>query len=408
MSCAWEYAISQVFCFVFDIHLAPSDLDQDTPVETIARTAVVKLFRHAETVKTPQATKSFLRRMLRMFCDSSKKAVVNHVCQTGDGRAVAGHLKSSTKPSEEKQIRLILEDDNSNAETRHVLNIGSSTTLKTLFNDYAEKRGVSLRSLRFSYKGETLFLSSTGNRTPDELNMIDQDVITVRNMEVSQELNSTIPKKKKKQTAKQAKKHGNGAKKRKGKGNKKIQRTVDVRDASPDGECRAQHSKLLSKLHEEVQPRLKEIRTRLNALDLERQPPKEKQKNKKKQKGAKTIERQMNLPHPGVGGKAGKPHFAVHVGEVRNLYKTTKLRRRTRPAARDVPTLDLHGCTRDEALARLDACLAAWVDVAMKGAYPFVTPARIVCGCGGQVLSETVERWIRERDQVANSPKALC
>lgn len=233
--------------------------------------------------------------------------------------------------------------------------------------------------------------------------MVDQDVIIVRNMKVSQEQNGTIPRKKKKQTAKQAKKHGNRAKKSKGKG-KNIHRTLDIRDASPASECRARHSKFLSKLHEEAQPRLKEIRTRLNALDLERQPPKEKRKNKKKQKAAKVAKCQVNLPHSGVGGKAGKPHFAVQVGEVRNLYKTTKSQRK-RPC--NVPTLDLHGFTRDEALAKLDESLAAWVNAAMRGSYPFVVPAKIVCGCGSQVLSETVEKWIRERDQVANSPKAL-
>jgi hypothetical protein len=39
---------------------------------------------------------------------------------------------------------------------------------------------------------------------------------------------------------------------------------------------------ILTRLHEEVQPRLNDIRTKLNALDRERQPPKSKSKCNKK------------------------------------------------------------------------------------------------------------------------------
>ena len=37
--------------------------------------------------------------------------------------------------------------------------------------------------------------------------------------------------------------------------------------------CMARHSKMLTKLHKEVQHQLKEIRSRLNALGLGCQPP---------------------------------------------------------------------------------------------------------------------------------------
>ena len=67
--------------------------------------------------------------------------------------------------------------------------------------------------------------------------------------------------------------------------------------------------------------------------------------------------------------------------------------------------MDLHGCTREEALARLDDALKAWVDDAMQGSYPFVLPAMIVCGCGDQVLSEAVRGWIRSENWVANAPR---
>jgi DNA-nicking Smr family endonuclease len=66
--------------------------------------------------------------------------------------------------------------------------------------------------------------------------------------------------------------------------------------------------------------------------------------------------------------------------------------------------LDLHGCTREEAIARLNESLEKLVDIAMKGYDPFVITAVIVCGCGSQVLSETVQEWIKSTSQVRNAP----
>ena len=144
---------------------------------------------------------------------------------------------------------------------------------------------------------------------------------------------------------------------------------------------------------------------RLNTLDLERQQPKQKGKSKWKKKATVNADFQF-LPNSGVGGKAGKPNFIVQVGEVQNLYKTAKpsvLSSQHRLCS--ASTLDLHGCTRKEALIKLDESLEVWVDTAMKGSYPFVIPAMIVCGCGNQVLSETVEKWIKSARNVCNAPK---
>ena len=60
-------------------------------------------------------------------------------------------------------------------------------TLKALFNEYADKRRISLRSLRFSHAGKTLFLSSAGHKTPEELGMQDQDVIMVHDTSKAKE-----------------------------------------------------------------------------------------------------------------------------------------------------------------------------------------------------------------------------
>ena len=90
------------------------------------------------------------------------------------------------------------------------------------------------------------------------------------------------------------------------------------------------------------------------------------------------------LPSSGIGGKAGKPVFNIHVGEVSNLYKTTKPSQKGTSVCTPVSstTLNLHGFTQEEALQKLNELLITWVDAAMRGSYPFVIPAKIVCGCG--------------------------
>ncbi len=166
-----------------------------------------------------------------------------------------------------------------------------------------------------------------------------------------------------------------------------------------------QHSIILSKILEEVQPRLREIRMKLNNLDIERQPPKSKNKGGRKFAKEEPIDLDA-LPRSGVGGRAGRSHFVVQVVEVQNLYKTTKTSALTPQQSRSsIPTLDLHGCTREEAIAKLNEILEQWVDTSMKGSYPFVITAMIVCGCGTQVLSETVQGWIKSSIQVRNAPK---
>ncbi len=144
---------------------------------------------------------------------------------------------------------------------------------------------------------------------------------------------------------------------------------------------------------------------KLNNLDIERPPPKSNNKGCRKCAKEEPIELDA-LPRSSVGGRAGRSHFVVQVGEVQNLYKMTKSSVLTpRQSQSSVPTLDLHGCTREEAIAELNEILEQWVDTAMKGSYPFVITAMIVCGCGTQVLSETVQGWIKSSIQVHNAPK---
>jgi len=392
--------INEICRTSYDIAMCYLTLGEDDKAWALALNGAFvgdDLYRTFEYVYGSMSTKSsevlfeWLSSM-EIVCASSLKSVSDHVGEVD---------KKSSPKSDGKEIQLILVDD-TNTEEPHILNIGLSTTLKTLFNDYADKQGVSLRSLRFSKNGKTLFLSNIGNKTPDELHMEDQDVITVcnTNNNVSGGSGSSNPTKKHELTPKQPKKYHNPTKKTQGKREKTRNKEAHV-ILSPEV-YKARHSQLLSKLHEEADNELKKIRMRLNYLDLERQPPKKKRKNKRK-KSKGNVERQIIVSNSGVGGKAGQSCFMVQVGEIQNLYKTTKMSKRS--SSCNASILDLHGCTKDEALAKLDESLVIWVDAAMRGSYPFVMPVKIICGCGGQVLSETVEQWIRAHDQVANSPK---
>ena len=108
-----------------------------------------------------------------------------------------------------------------------------------------------------------------------------------------------------------------------------------------------------------------------------------------------------------VAGKAGKSYVLVQVGEVTNLCKTSKSSAsQNRQPTRKVIILDLHGLTKVDALARLDASLPR-VDIAMKGEYPCVIPVNIICGEGKQILAEAVTRWIQKNIQVANETKRI-
>ena len=228
--------------------------------------------------------------MMESFVKTRSNHVKEYVSQIGDDwsdYSSSSHQKPSSKPSTGAQIQIILVGD-TNEEERHSFSIGSSTTLKTLFNDYAEKRGVSLRSLRFSYGGKSLFLSTVGNRTPDELNIRDQDIITVHDTNVSQEASSSSSKapqeagsSSSKQRNKLAPKNVKTTKKSTNKAKGKDEMKKKSKKEEPTKtleEHKAHHSTMLSKLHEEVHPRLRGIRMRLNALELERQSPKQKRK----------------------------------------------------------------------------------------------------------------------------------
>jgi hypothetical protein len=278
----------------------------------------------------------------------------------------------------------------------------SNDIFKYQVERYALNRGVSLKSLRFSYKETPLFVSSLGRKTTlAELGIQDLDEIVVDDTRVSNDSNkeNVVNNPVQLHKGKTKKKKNNQTKKVK---KQPIQRLEPIMTSK---DYKAQHSFAFTKVLEELRPRLKEIRMGLNALDLQCQPKKMKNIAGKKN----TIQEAVNhsLPGPEIGGKAGKSHFVVQVGEVQNLYKTTKASS-TSPlnvSQGGVPTLDLHGCTKEDAIVKLNESLEVWFDIAMTGSYPFVITAVIVCGCGSQVLSETVQDWIKSTSRVRNAPK---
>ena len=100
----------------------------------------------------------------------------------------------------------------------------------------------------------------------------------------------------------------------------------------------------------------------------------------------------------GVEDKAGKSFFQVLVGHEEYVYKTSKA---SKHATMKPHSLDMHGCTREQAQLRLTSSLPNWLDEAMKE-HPYALAVNIISGGDCQVLAEAVERWIRENMNVAN------
>ena len=81
----------------------------------------------------------------------------------------------------------------------------------------------------------------------------------------------------------------------------------------------------MTPVFEELDPMLKEIRIQLNNLTLKKAAPKVR-KAKKAKKKRQPAELPQALPNDTLGGKAGKVAYPILVGEVSNLYKTSKFR----------------------------------------------------------------------------------
>ena len=171
---------------------------------------------------------------------------------------------------------------------------------------------------------------------------------------------------------------------------------------------REAHSKAMEPVLHELRPQLKVIRDKLTALSLQKSLPGSGRLHNiaKREKENVSIESTESVSkEDSYCGKEGKSFYPVLVGEVTHLYKTSKLSLRKSKPFQRITTLDLHGCSKDEALEMLQKGLHEWVDEAMKGEHPFVIPVNIICGGGNQILSEVVAQFIRDNPQVANRPR---
>ena len=86
----------------------------------------------------------------------------------------------------------------------------------------------------------------------------------------------------------------------------------------------SQHSKVLTKIHEEAHPLFMQIRQRLNSLSIKRSQPKVKPR---RPKFIPPLPEILTDFHPTSDGKAGKSHYIVQVGDIKDLYKKSKPRR---------------------------------------------------------------------------------
>ena len=159
---------------------------------------------------------------------------------------------------------------------------------------------------------------------------------------------------------------------------------------------RVSHSVLLSRVFEEANAIFAERRRALNELAIKKSHPKPRQSKAVVNTASTPLSHNTSLD--GIGGKPGKTRFPITVGEPNFLYRSSKVKAKTNVHH---VLLDLHGCSKEEAIARMNDMLPNWIDMAMKN-HPYTLNADIICGGGNQILSETVESWIKGKNNVAN------
>ncbi|KAL9186728.1 hypothetical protein ACHAXT_005966 [Thalassiosira profunda] len=345
--------------------------------------------------QTNHSKEDILRPWLKGFSFDSNLA---KECSDAVMASIDDAASDSSRAGETDVMFLGVIDENDNTKERYAL-LGSNP-FEAFLKNYATSRGATVR--RFKHKGRTVFLSSIGKKSPNELGLSDGDEVRV--VAISTEATATTKEKESKPQPQTPK--GKSKKKHKKSNRKKSMPALPPE--STEEKLKEQHSQALSRVFEEADTQFRDIRQRLAAINLQRTMPKQRKSQPKvKPEAAETIN--GNPPTDGLGGKAGKSSFVVLVGEASNLYNT-----RAKPSngnkqssCRIAGEVDLHGCTKEEALAELDERLPEWMDIAMKGEYPWVISVRIVCGGGTQTLAEAVEGWIKRNPNVSNAPKNI-
>ncbi len=342
------------------------------------------------------------------------------------GAVVTISVINSTPPKMPLELEPEAEEENDNEiaiEIKDAISLDHFETLtmenddtdgpKWLFERYASLVKTKIKFVRFKYKERPLFLSNVKNKSASDLGMQHNDVIyawyiTDRILETSNSSKVHSASEKKQSRCKvRTPKRGTKARGKNSASPKKL----PYHDIDNEKKWKRLHSRAISRVFEEAATIFKEIRQKLDALNLERTKPKSKRNNIKNNVTTATTPID-NPSNEGLGGKAGKTHYAIHVGEVSNLYKSSKKhskQRKHNKTRRNITsaniTVDLHGMTVVEAESKLNECLPVWMKIAMHGSYPFVTRVTIICGAGSQILSEVVENWIKQNEKVSNAPK---
>jgi len=358
-----------------------------------------------------KVTTDYQRRMaFATRTTKSKSQVQDYINQIGSdwneapgcsSKAKAFRKRASTgmNVDADKFIDVILIDAHAKKETS--MRYSTSFPLKMLIKKYAEDQDLPLKKLRFSYKGKNLFLSMLGQKSLEDLGISHLDSIFVHNKDASDDevaSSSSSSDESSKENCHSSPAVATPSLKKFKPFSRKNSHTPCAYLLQEDQD-RRDHSRKLSKFFEEAEPRFKEIRQKLAVLSIECQPKAKSRPQKRMPQQVKPIDNPCTI---GQGGKAGVPYYMVHVGEVSNLYKT----RHTNFGKKNSLSIDLHGYTRADALEFLDDNLPEWVNTAQRGQYPFVIPLTIICGGGNQILSETVDEWIKSNDNVANAPKS--
>lgn len=282
------------------------------------------------------------------------------------------------------------------ASNEYPIVVSKHTELQTIYRTYADFSGKSIRSIRLNYKGDYIFLSRSGKVTVGDFDMKLNDVVLAvepsRNIVPAEAHANTLST-----ALKVSNINTNTFKHRQVQQRSQWSGFVDNRD---EQYYRIQHSERLTHVLKEAEPHFEVIRKLLNDLNIKRTQP----KNKSKVMETLPTEQNDNDKAYSWGEvKVGRGHYYVNVGEVENLYKTSK-HRKLSPTSKQIP-LDLHGHTKEQAVAALNENLPSWIETAMKGEYPFLVQVEIVCGKGNQILAEVVEGWIKHEKHVANAPR---
>ncbi|KAL3768354.1 LOW QUALITY PROTEIN: hypothetical protein ACHAWO_006757, partial [Cyclotella atomus] len=178
-------------------------------------------------------------------------------------------------------------------------------------------------------------------------------------------------------------------------GSKKTNSRVNVDYRTNPNDGRLEHSNRLGLIFEEAADIFKERRQHLNDLAIKKSAPKQKSPCKVKKQ---VDESEVVYHNTSCESKAGKTFFPVLIGHEEYLYKSSKASKLSQVSPL---SLDLHGCTRDEALFKLSSSLPDWLDAAMKE-HPYTLPVNIVAGGGSQIIADAVQHWIRESRNVTN------